>query len=144
LNRSRPLSAQVEELVRALIRAHVLEPGARLPSTRALASDLGVSRGVVVAAYAQLAAEGFIRLRPGAAPLVAVTGRAAEPVAYEPEFPLVRARYNLRPDLPDLALFPRAAWLRRCRRSLAGAANADLSYGDPFGAIRFRSQLAPF
>ena len=144
LDRSRPLAAQVEEQVRALIRSRVLEPGARLPSTRALASDLGVSRGVVVSAYAQLAAEGFIRLRPGAAPLVAVTGRAAEPVAYEPEFPLVRARYNLRPDLPDLGLFPRADWLRSCRRSLAGAANADLSYGDPFGAIRLRSQLASF
>ena len=74
-------SAQVEEQVRALIRSARARPGARLPSTRALAADLGVSRGVVVSAYAQLAAEGFIRLRPGAAPLVAVTGRAAEPVA---------------------------------------------------------------
>ncbi|HKP19190.1 MAG TPA: PLP-dependent aminotransferase family protein [Gaiellaceae bacterium] len=144
LDRSLPLREQLEERVRALIRSGVLEPGARLPSTRALAYDLDVSRGVVVSAYAQLAAEGFVRLRPGAVPLVAVTGRAPESVAYEPEFPLVRARYNLRPDLPDLGLFPRADWLRSCRRSLAGTANADLSYGDPFGAIRLRSQLAPF
>jgi GntR family transcriptional regulator/MocR family aminotransferase len=144
LDRARPLAAQVEEHVRGLIRAGVLAAEARLPSTRALAHDLDVSRGVVVSAYAQLAAEGFIRRRPGAVPLVAVTGRPAEPVADEPEFPLVRARYNLRPDLPDLGLFPRADWLRSCRRSLAGLANADLSYGDPFGAIRLRSQLAPF
>lgn len=144
LDRGRPLTAQIEEQVRGLIRSARLAPGARLPSTRALAYDVGVSRGVVVSAYAQLAAEGFIRLRPGAVPLVAVTGRAAEPVAYEPEFPLARARYNLRPDLPDLALFPSADWLRSCRRSLAGATNTDLSYGDPFGAIRLRSRLAPF
>ncbi len=144
LDRARPLTAQVEEHVRGLIRSGALAPEARLPSTRALAHDLGVSRGVVVSAYAQLAAEGFIRLRPGAVPLVGVTGRAAEPVSYEPEFPLARARYNLRPDLPDLGLFPRADWLRSCRRSLAVAANTDLSYGNPFGAIRLRSQLAPF
>jgi GntR family transcriptional regulator/MocR family aminotransferase len=144
LDRARPLTAQVEEQIRDLIRSGALAAGARLPSTRALADDLGVSRGVVVSAYAQLAAEGFIRLRRGAAPLVAVTGRAAEPVAYDPEFPLARARYNLRPDLPDLGLFPRADWLRSCRRSLAHAANADLSYGSPFGARHLRSRLAPF
>jgi GntR family transcriptional regulator/MocR family aminotransferase len=144
LDPTRPPGAQLEEEIRRLIRASALEAGARLPSTRALSGDLAVSRGVVVRAYAQLAAEGFIRLRPGAAPVVAVTGRAAEPVASEPEFPLVRARYNLRPDLPDLGLFPRADWLRSCRRSLAAAANADLSYGVPFGASRLREQLAPF
>jgi GntR family transcriptional regulator / MocR family aminotransferase len=144
LDRARPLTAQVEEKVRGLIRLGTLPAGARLPSTRALAGDIGVSRGVVVSAYAQLAAEGFIRLRPGAAPLVAVTGRAAEPVPADPEFPLATARYNLRPDLPDLGLFPRADWLRSCRRSLASTANADLSYGSPFGATRLRVQLAPF
>jgi GntR family transcriptional regulator/MocR family aminotransferase len=127
LDRGKPLTAQIEEQIRGLIRTGVLATGARLPSTRALAHDLDVSRGVVVSAYAQLAVEGFIRLRRGAVPVVAVTGRPAEPVAYEPDFPLARARYNLRPDLPDLGLFPRADWLRSCRRSLAGAANTDLS-----------------
>ena len=53
-----PLRAQVEEQLRVAMRGGVLTPGTALPSTRALARELGVSRGVVVEAYAQLAAEG--------------------------------------------------------------------------------------
>src|SRR5918992_4977070 len=61
-----PLRAQLEEQLRAAVRSGRLAPGARLPSTRALARDLDVSRGVVVDAYAQLAAEGYLVARRGA------------------------------------------------------------------------------
>src|SRR5436190_4641503 len=77
----RPPGVQVEHQLRALIRSGQVPIGASLPSTRALAHDLGVSRGVAVRAYAQLAAEGYIELRRGAPPLVVTAPR--EPVAWD-------------------------------------------------------------
>jgi GntR family transcriptional regulator/MocR family aminotransferase len=143
LDPSRPLGLQIEERVRSLIRSEALTVGSMLPSTRGLAADLGISRGVVVNAYAQLAAEAYITLRRGAPPLVAAAGHAAEAVNLGPDVPIA-GRLNLRPDLPDLALFPRAEWLRSCRRAVETAASYDLSYGDPFGSDRLRIQLSQF
>jgi GntR family transcriptional regulator/MocR family aminotransferase len=60
-------AAELEHTLRAAIRSGRLRAGVRLPSTRALAADLGVSRGVVVQAFEQLAAEGYLVTRPGAA-----------------------------------------------------------------------------
>lgn len=67
LDRSRPrgLRAQVEDGLRTAIRDGRLAPGTRLPSTRALAADLSVMRGVVVTAYEQLVAEGYLIAGPG-------------------------------------------------------------------------------
>src|SRR5882762_2722691 len=70
---------QVERRLRELIRSGTLPVGAELPSTRALATDIGVSRGVAVRAYAQLAAEGYVALRRNAAPVVVAHAHAAEP-----------------------------------------------------------------
>jgi len=139
-----PLGLQIERQIRELIRSRSLGRGAALPSTRALAADLGVSRGVVVRAYSQLAAEGYIRLRRGASPLVAAEAREPEEILFQGDVPIAGARFNLRPDLPDLALFPRAEWIAASRASLQRAANTDLAYGEPFGAARLRRQLAPF
>ena len=50
------MGAQIEEHLRQAIRTGTLKPGARVPSTRDLARQLGVSRGLVVNAYAQLGA----------------------------------------------------------------------------------------
>jgi GntR family transcriptional regulator/MocR family aminotransferase len=144
LDRRRPLGRQLEQQLRALIASQGLPVGALLPSTRALATDLGVSRGVVVGAYAQLGAEGSIVLRRGAAPMVAAAPREPEPAPPFPDVAVAAMRFNLRPDLPDLALFPRAEWLAACRASLNRAANTDLAYGEPFGAIELRRRLAPF
>src|SRR3954447_9525099 len=67
----RPLRAQLEDQLRDAIRRGALHAGTPLPSTRQLAAELGLSRGVVVEAYAQLAAEGFLLARAGAATRVA-------------------------------------------------------------------------
>src|SRR5436190_15622604 len=56
---------RLEAALRAAIREGRLRPGDRLPATRALASELGCSRWVVVEAYDQLAAEGWLEGRPG-------------------------------------------------------------------------------
>src|SRR6478672_4867024 len=78
----RSLRARAEHALREAVRSGRLAPGTRLPATRALAVQLGVSRGVVVDAYAQLAAEGYLDTRRGggttvaAVPLEGVGGRA--------------------------------------------------------------------
>src|SRR5580700_2649090 len=81
----RTLGAQIEDQLRRAIRDRSLRPGARVPSTRDLARQLGVSRRVVVDAYAQLGAEGYLSLRQGARPRVseaaAVAGQARAAVA---------------------------------------------------------------
>jgi GntR family transcriptional regulator/MocR family aminotransferase len=145
LDPRRPPGVQVEQHLRGLIRSGRVPTGARLPSTRTLAADLGVSRGVAVRAYAQLAAEGYLRLRRGAPPLiVSIPRESLAWSAIEEDVPVALARYNLRPDLPDLSLFPRGQWLRASRAALARAADHDLAYGEPFGAAALRHQLAPF
>src|SRR3954447_1221768 len=67
----RTLRARTEHALREAVRGGRLLPGTRLPATRALASELGVSRGVVVEAYAQLAAEGYLDTRRGGGTRVA-------------------------------------------------------------------------
>jgi GntR family transcriptional regulator/MocR family aminotransferase len=137
-----PIHAQVEAQLRDGVRAGRLVAGERLPSSRALAAELGISRGVVVEAYGQLAAEGYLSVRPGAAPRVAA-GAAAAPARAVAE-PAAAARYDLRPGTPDLSLFPRAAWAAAQRRALREAADADLGYPDPAGHPRLRVALAGY
>src|SRR5690348_1262389 len=60
-----PLHRQIETSIRAGIRAGLMRAGASLPPTRTLATGLGVSRGVVVEAYQQLVAEGYLVSRSG-------------------------------------------------------------------------------
>ena len=65
-----PLRAQLEDAICAAITGGGAPPGTRLPASRVLADALCVSRGVVSEAYAQIAAEGWIEVRHGAAPVV--------------------------------------------------------------------------
>jgi GntR family transcriptional regulator/MocR family aminotransferase len=139
LDRRQPLGRQIEGRLRELIRSEGLPLGAELPSTRALAADLGVSRGVVVGAYAQLAAEGYITLRRSAAPVVATSGRLPDEVPVDPEVHFRRATC-----LPDAGLFPRAHWLASMRATLHRARAQDFAYGEPLGAADLRRQLAAF
>src|SRR5215471_3919617 len=75
------LGAQIEDQLRRAIRDGALRPGARLPSTRDLARQLRVSRRVVVDAYAQLGAEGYLTLRQGARPQVSEAAAAVAGVS---------------------------------------------------------------
>jgi GntR family transcriptional regulator/MocR family aminotransferase len=141
VDRERPLRAQVEAAVRDAIAAGGLRPGARLPASRVLAESLRVSRGVVSEAYAQLAAEGWIEVRRGSAPVV----RAA--AAARPGAPAVApaggaVRFDLRATAPDLASFPRRAWGAALRRALATLPDAALDYGDARGDPALRDELA--
>ncbi len=140
-----PLHRQLERAIRDGIRGGRLAPGERLPSSRQLAAELRVSRGVVVEAYAQLAAEGWLVARPGAAPRVAAApaaagpdaGRAGDEVAAPP-------RHDLRPGGPDLAGFPREAWLRALRATLQTLPAHDLDYPPLAGVPALRRELAAY
>src|ERR1700748_706407 len=70
--------ARLESALRDAVRERRLAPGTRLPPTRVLCQQLGVSRGVVVDAYAQLAAEGYLQTRRGGGTTVAQLERAPE------------------------------------------------------------------
>jgi GntR family transcriptional regulator/MocR family aminotransferase len=143
LDRSRPLRAQIELQLRDAVRGGRLAAGAAVPSTRGLARELGVSRGVVVEAYAQLVAEGYLVARQGGPTRVAAAPAGARP-AQQP-LPSERPpRYDFRPGGPDVSLFPRTAWLASLRRALRDAPDARFDYGDPRGAPELRSALAAY
>jgi len=137
VDRGRGVRAQVEAGIRAAVRGGRLPAGTRLPSTRALAADLGVTRRVVVEAYDQLAAEGYVSARQGAGTVVnAVPRRAGAAPAAEAGPPLV---VDFRPGHPDPALFPRVAWGRATRAAFAGMGPAELDGADRRGLPALRS-----
>ncbi|MCT9076351.1 PLP-dependent aminotransferase family protein [Streptomyces fulvoviolaceus] len=135
--------AGLERALRDAVRDGRLAPGARLPATRRLADELGVSRGTVKAAYDQLVAEGYLTARQGAGTQVA----ALPSVDSEPPEASARARvprFDLRPGSPDVGVFPAAAWLRALRRAVATAPSAAYDYGDPRGRIELRNALSGY
>ena len=142
------------------ITAGVHASGSRLPSTRALAAEWGLSRTTVTAAFEQLAAEGYLETRPGARARVAAGLVRTEPTpGYMPSRPAELSAYGRRlaaanpiPWTPQpFALdfrygelagsdFPTLAW----RRALANAVAkrpSHLRYGDPRGLPELRTAL---
>lgn len=124
-----------------------LEPGTVVPSSRALAADLQLSRGTVVEAYAQLVAEGYFVARMGSVTAVADAiasdrgNTSAQPKTPRP----TAARVDLRPGLLDLgATFPRAEWQQAERAALRTAPDAAFDYGDPRGSVELRTALASY
>jgi GntR family transcriptional regulator/MocR family aminotransferase len=137
------LRGQVERELRDAIRSGRLLGGTVLPSTRALASQLGVSRGVVVEAYDQLLAEGYLVARQGQATRVAEI-TAVRKAARRAEESHEGLQYDFRPGVPALDTFPRTAWLTSLRKSLREVPHAVLGYGDPRGMLALREALAAY
>jgi GntR family transcriptional regulator/MocR family aminotransferase len=140
------LRARVEHALRDAIRSGLLAPGTRLPASRALCAQLGVSRGVVVDAYAQLTAEGYLRARQGAGTTVAPGGgRSGAPApapARTPRAPAVR--YDLSPFVPALDAFPRSAWRAALTRALRTAPDERLGLPEGGGLPELRQALAMY
>jgi len=132
----------LESAIRDAIRSGTLQPADPMPSSRTLARELGVARGTVAEAYAQLAVEGYLSARPGA------PTRIASGVPFAPErapaqaAPTVRHRFTLEMGVPDVSAFPRAAWATAHRRALGAAPSAALALGDPRGAPLLREAVA--
>ena len=140
----RPLRVQLEEQLRDGVRDGRLHAGTALPSTRALAAELGVARGVVVEAYGQLVAEGFLVARRGSATRVAKVAPAVGAPTAAPIARIPSVRFDLRPESAERGAFPRGPWLAAMRRALAAAPDADLGYGSWAGAPGLRAVLAAY
>jgi len=140
-----PLHRQIETSIREAIRGGRLPRGSSLPPSRVLAADLGVSRGVVVEAYQQLTAEGYLASRSGGytrvagGPAPAAPPSAALPAAREP-----RPAIDLSYGRADVSSFPRAAWLRAIRTALAEAPNEVFGYLTGRGVPQLRTAMADY
>jgi GntR family transcriptional regulator/MocR family aminotransferase len=144
-----PLAGQIAAQVREALADGRLAAGERLPSTRALAAALGVSRAVVTAAYTQLFAEGWLEGRHGsgtyvaqgaAGPPPAAPARTAPPGAVWVQPGPVPA-VNLRPGIPWQAGIDPAAWRRAWRHAGTGPLPAE---PDPRGRGVLREALTGY
>jgi GntR family transcriptional regulator/MocR family aminotransferase len=142
-SRPEPLHRQLTDGLREAIRAGRLLPHARMPSSRVLAVDLEVSRRLVVDAYAQLVAEGFLISQHGSGTRVASVYLTEATTAADVK---TSASYDVdfTPGCPDLASFPRNAWLRALRQGLATTPSAVFGYVAPQGQAVFREALSGY
>jgi GntR family transcriptional regulator/MocR family aminotransferase len=157
-----PLHRQLYDGLRDAILSGRLRPGARLPSTRVLAGDVGASRNTVLAAFGQLLAEGYLEGRVGAGTTVAgtlpETLLRARPEAARTGNPGRRPRLSrrgtlllgtrealargaatarpFRPGLPGLEAFPFDLWARLVARRWRRVPRQLLDSGDPPGTRR--------
>ena len=165
-----PLFQRVYEGLRRAILSGDLAAGRRLPSTRALAVDLGVSRTTVLGAYDQLLAEGYVTGRIGSGTFVsselpdqevAVTRgvRTTTPPPVLPKLseyadriasevvplPVKRAvRYDFRYGTPAVEDFPHEIWRRMIARRGRAASLKSLRYGPPEGYAALREAIAGY
>ena len=152
-----PLHRQIYEGLRRAILDGRLRPGQRVPSTRALAVDLGVSRLPVLTAYDQLLHERYLEGRVGSGTFV--SGAIPDDLLRPPESPaaapgpcstrrpppLAREEGGLGPfrmSVPALDRFPHAEWARLVARHAHALTHAQMAYGDPAGLAPLRVAIA--
>jgi GntR family transcriptional regulator/MocR family aminotransferase len=138
-----PVGSQLQRELREAIRSGRLSAGERLPSSRALAGELGVSRGLVLECYEQLGAEGYLSTRLGSATRVAERAQVPQISAAvaAPPRPLA---VDFRPGVPDLTSFPMRDWLWALGRAAREAPTAAMGYSDPRGNLALRDVLAAY
>lgn len=138
--------------VRASIIDGRLRPGERVPSARALAAELGVSRGTVDLAYAVLAGEGYLVSRGAGGTFVCPTIRAGGgvPAQARPALgqacqpPPATARLPFWVGLPAIDLFPRKIWSRLLAREGRGLSPEDFRYPSHSGDLRLKQALVSY
>ncbi|HUI70729.1 MAG TPA: PLP-dependent aminotransferase family protein [Spirochaetia bacterium] len=146
-----PLTQQIYERLRMEILTGALASGFRMASTRQLAVELGVSRNIVLNAFDQLLAEGYIEARVGAGTFVASGARfRPKDLPDLQKIPSVGFRpfstrvIDFRSGLPDLTRFPVRTWERLSRVVLAGLTPLDLAYSQPEGRPELRAEIARY
>ena len=154
-----PLQKQLIERLQQAILAGRLPAGSLLPSSRLLATEMGVSRNTVVIAYEHLAAVGYVvadkkgtRVSPLSSP--AARGEpSANPAAFEATYAARVGQFAaahtqadnslpLTPGTPALDRFPLPAWRRAQERSMEHALPQALGYGTPVGEPALRDAIA--
>ena len=167
----RKISVQLYMRLKDILLSGGATPGERLPASRTLAKELGVSRTTVIDAVDRLIAEGLLEARVGAGTFVsqALAGRAVSPAAIElghgdrpgeTAMPaLSRAAASARDRfaprawlphdpkpfitaLPALDLFPMAHWSRLSARHWRSPRDSVMGYGHPFGLMALRRAIA--
>lgn len=149
-----PLYRQIYLRYRAAIEQGLLRPGDRLASARTLAGELGVARGTVETAYAQLVGEGYFVARGQAGTAVSThlpqrTGalqaarRVIEP-SHRKSAPAAAAPPPFQLGIPALDAFPRKLWSRLAARRIKATGPADMFYGDPRGHAPLRDAIAAY
>jgi GntR family transcriptional regulator/MocR family aminotransferase len=148
-----PLIQQVYRQIRDRISSGELKAGQRLPATRELAASLQVSRNVVLQAYDQLFAEGYIEGRQGSGTYVA-PGTYLEQTQPEPLhswFDSTNSTLATKPDVidfragvPALEFFPRKLWAQLTKRVCETTPHSQLGYGVPEGCAELRQVLAQY
>ena len=160
------LQQQIYASIRRAILDRVVAPGARMPSSRALAVDLGVSRTTTLLAVQQLQAEGYLTARRGSGTSVAVElpddllqrrgvalpSKARHPALSRRGAAVVASPHGaerlsgppraFRLGTPAVDLFPLSAWSRLVNRRLRSVTGAQLDYGDPAGFRPLREAIA--
>ena len=145
-----PLHRQIYERIRHAIEQGLLAPGERVASARTLASELGVARGTVEAAYHQLSGEGYLQTRGQAgtvvAPQLPAPARTARPATKTaPALPTLTAPpLPFQLGIPALDAFPRKLWSRLAARCVRATTPADLNYGNPAGHAPLRQAIAAY
>lgn len=152
---SKPLYRQIYERFSSAIASGALKPGARIPSARELAAELGLARGTVEAALSLLATEGYLQARGQRGTFVtaqlkprAPAPEASPPVVVEP------AANNLNPwpgvlmpfqmGVPALDVFPRKVWSRMSARCARVSVSADMAYPPPQGLDSLRQEIVNY
>jgi GntR family transcriptional regulator/MocR family aminotransferase len=138
------LRRQLEDALRGAVRSGRLAPGSLLPPSRDLADQLGVSRGVVVDSYAQLAAEGYLTARRGSGTRVASLPAAIGPPSRRQVIPPQHYRYELRPGTADFHSFPRTRWKMALVGALRELPDNRLTYADHCGVPELRNAVAGY
>lgn len=143
--------SQIARQIRELVLSGRLRPSTKLPSTRALAEQLGVARATVVEAFEQLQGEGYIESRPGSGTAVAAelpeSLLAAGP-ARGAGRKVLQARQGREPARPfrsglvDWEHFPHDDWGRILGRYWRNPPIALLEHNDPFGWLPLRTAIA--
>ncbi|HZX04463.1 PLP-dependent aminotransferase family protein [Kribbella sp.] len=140
VDRSRGVRAGLEHALREAIRT--LPPGTRLPSSRALATELAVARNTVAEAYGQLVQEGYLTGDRGAGTRTAATAQVPDRRADKTTEPPIL--HDLRPGRPDVSTFPVAAWSSASRQVLNTRPHEALQYDDARGPAYAREVLAGY
>jgi GntR family transcriptional regulator / MocR family aminotransferase len=161
------LYRQIYDAYRSAILGRTLRPGQRVPSTRTLAKELGVSRIPILNAYAQLLAEGYFQSRVGSGTVVSrslpeeapiASARTARPAKASPSArPLSKRSLNSESNVPWLRgwgpfgvsqvafeHFPFGTWNRIITRQSRRSFDKSLDYGDPMGLKKLRGAIANY
>lgn len=166
-----PVSTQLCMALRELILTGGFQPGERLPASRTLAKDLGLSRTTVIEVFDRLTAEGLVESRTGSGTFISAALAANRPMPPSPRAAIAPAaasagapvlsavmgqavqRFGTRQRLPHVTrafttalpafdAFPVAQWARISAKVLRGARDALMGYGDPNGSPQLRRAIA--